>query len=95
MGELEAAQRHLTEALRRLEGALARRLSRGGGTNGQHADPGIGGDVEALRDECQRLNAALDEALRERDVVRAAAGSVVQRLDGSIDELDRLLEGEG
>ena len=94
MGELEAAQRHLTEALRRLESALARRLSRGGGTGNGSAGPGLAADVEALREECQRLNAALDEAMRERDMVREAAGAVVQRLDGSIDELDRLLEGE-
>lgn len=93
MGELEAAQRHLTESLRRLESALARRLSRTAGTNGG-SDPRLAGDVQALREECQRLNAALDEALRERDVVRATADSLVRRLDGSIDELDRLLEGE-
>lgn len=93
MGELEAAQRHLTEAVRRLESALTRRLSRNPGpTNG----PASGApDVDALRDECQRLNAALDHAMRERDEVREAADSVVRRLDGSIDELDRLLEDHG
>lgn len=91
MGDLEAAQRHLTEALGRLEGALTRRLSRPTFSEGD-ADPLVSGDMEAMRDECRRLNAALDEARRERDAVREAADAVVRRLDGSIDELDRLLE---
>lgn len=97
MGDMEAAQRHLTEALRRLEGALARRLSRAApsGNGSDHtgaAPPGFADDVAALREECQRLNSALDVAMRERDAVREAAGSVARRLDGSIEELDRLLE---
>ena len=95
MGELEAAQRHLTEALRRLENALALRLGRGSAAINGVADPGITSDVDALRDECRRLNAALDQAMRERDAVRETADAVVRRLDGSIDELDRLLEDHG
>jgi hypothetical protein len=93
MGELETAQRHLTEALQRLESALGRRLSRAAGGNGQ-ADPLVAADLEAMREECQRLNAALDEVARERDEVREAAQAVVRRLDGSIDDLDQLLGDE-
>lgn len=100
MGELEAAQRHLTESLRRLESALARRLSRGDRPVNGHPGPeggaaeraSLAADVDALRDECERLNVALDDAMRERDAVREVADTVVRRLDGSIEELDRLLE---
>lgn len=96
MGELEAAQRHLTEALRRLESALERRLATGGGpTNGHAGDPddreSLVADVGELRRECERLQSALDEAVRDRDAVRETADAVARRLDGSIDELDRLI----
>ena len=104
MAELEAAQRHLTEALRRLESALARRLSATGPAGA--VDPGgvevqnllaernaLADDVDALRRECERLYGAIDLAERERETARTAAHAVAQRLDGSIAELDRLLEG--
>lgn len=106
MGELEAAQRHLTEALRRLESALARRLSAGGGGAGNGHAAAVGSpelseiiaernglidDVGELRHECERLQGALDEAVRDREQVRDAADGVARRLDTSIEELDRLL----
>jgi chorismate mutase len=99
MGELEAAQRHLTEALRRLESALARRLSAGDGAGNGHSGSSeilsernaLAADVGELRHECERLQSALDEAMRDRDEVRHAADSVARRLDGSIEELDRML----
>lgn len=102
MAELEAAQRHLTEALRRLESALARRLSAGGPVpmvkNGEVRDlvnerNALADHADSLRQECERLHDALKVAEQEREVARSAADSVARRLDGSIAELDRLLEG--
>ena len=75
MADLETAERHLSAALERLQAALHRR-----GSGGLPA-PGVGSDlpddVVALQEECQTL--------------RAVASHVAQRLDSSIDELDRLL----
>lgn len=97
MADLEAAQRHLTESLRRLEAALARRLAQAPRSPANGGDAGrasaLAEDVDALRHECERLSAALEIAEQERQAARAAADAVARRLDGSIAELDRLLEG--
>jgi hypothetical protein len=74
MAELEAAERHLSAALERLQAALSRRRSGGAPASGVADLPD---DVIALQEECQTL--------------REVAGHVSQRLDRSIDELDRLL----
>ena len=50
-------------------------------------------DVRALRSECDRLSAALSEMQRDNAELRALTGQVARRLDGSIAEIDRLLEG--
>ena len=50
-------------------------------------------DVRALRSECDRLSAALSEMQREHDSLREVTGHVARRIDGSIAEIDRLLEG--
>jgi ubiquinone biosynthesis protein UbiJ len=96
MSDLETAQRHLNRALRRLESALARRVTRapgdGAGTDEQtlarHAE-----DVSALRSECDRLSMALGEAQHDNRSLREVSAHIAQRLDGSIAELDRLLGG--
>lgn len=75
MADLEAAERHLSAALERLQAALNRRLSGGAAASGASAD--LPEDVVALQEECQTL--------------REVAGHVSQRLDHSIDQLDRLL----
>jgi hypothetical protein len=77
MAELEAAEQHLSAALARLQSALNRRLVRGGGAplTGEQAD--LAEEVIALRDECYTL--------------REVTGHVVRRLDGSVEELDRLI----
>jgi hypothetical protein len=75
MAELEAAERHLSAALERLQAALNRRRSGGAPASGVAAD--LPDDVIALQEECQTL--------------REVAGHVSQRLDRSIHELDRLL----
>ena len=49
--------------------------------------------VGTLQAECDRLSTALSEAEREQKSLRAVSEDVAQRLDGSIDELNRLLEG--
>jgi hypothetical protein len=74
MAELEAAERHLSAALERLQAALNRRRSRAAAAPGAADLPD---DVIALQEECQTL--------------REVAGHVSQRLDRSINELDRLL----
>jgi hypothetical protein len=75
MAELEAAERHLSAALERLQAALNRRRSGAAPASGVASD--LPDDVVALQEECQTL--------------REVAGHVSQRLDRSIDELDRLL----
>jgi hypothetical protein len=75
MAELEAAERHLSAALERLQAALSRRGSGGLPAAGVASD--LPDDVVALQEECQTL--------------REVAGHVSQRLDRSIHELDRLL----
>jgi Domain of unknown function (DUF4164) len=97
MSQLETAQRHLNRALRRLESALERRLTRGG--NGEAAPRAEGGgthedvnrNLAMLRDQCDRLSVALNEAQHDNRTLREVNGQVTRRLDSSIAELDRLL----
>jgi septal ring factor EnvC (AmiA/AmiB activator) len=102
MSQLEAAQRHLTQALERLEDALALRLAQppAGTSSDQRAFAEITAerndlarDVRALRSECDRLSAALREMQRDNDDLRATTSQVARRIDGSVAEIDRLLEG--
>lgn len=100
MTELESAERHLGEALRRLENALARRLSRAPGADQQRVLQEIAAerdalarDVAVLRSECDRLSTALREAQQENWAIREASETVARRLDGSIGEIDRMLQG--
>jgi hypothetical protein len=100
MSQLEAAQQHLVEALK---DALARRLSQPPpGSDAEYEQAfaqlaadrdGLARDVGALRRECDRLSAALGEIQRDRDRLRTISGQVARRIDGSIAEIDRLLEG--
>jgi hypothetical protein len=96
MSQLETAQRHLNRALRRLEVALERKLARP--TNGGGSPDAAGGghdelnrDVALLRDQCDRLSEALNEAQHDNRTLREVNGAVARRLDSSIAELDRLL----
>ena len=103
MSEFETAQQHLAEALRRLETAVARRLMRppaAAGSGDRHAleeltaeRDDLARNVEVLRSECDRLSAALSEVQRDHRNLREVTGHVAQRIDGSIAEIDRLLEG--
>ena len=97
MSELETAQQHLELALQRFEDALARRLAATGGDEGtaqlDSEREKLARDVGTLQAECDRLGSALSEAEREQKSLRAVNEDVAQRLDGSIDELNRLLEG--
>jgi Domain of unknown function (DUF4164) len=101
MSQLEAAQRHLTRALRRLEAALEHRLSRPPGDSAG-SDPRALTQVGAERDQLarnlavlheqyDRLSVALSETQLDNRTLREANGRVARRLDGSIGELDRLL----
>jgi ubiquinone biosynthesis protein UbiJ len=96
MSQVHAAQQHLAEALRRLENALAHRLTQGG--SGAPADyerrlAAITAERNMLRGECDRLSAALSGMQREHRNLRDVTGHVARRIDGSIAEIDRLLEG--
>jgi len=98
MSALDIAEQHLTEALSRLEQALAHRMAA--------ADPdqvaafarlsderdALNRDVQMLREECSRLSTALQGAEQDRDAARKMTNEVAARLDVSIDELDRLIE---
>jgi hypothetical protein len=100
MSQFETAQRHLTEALKRLEAALEHRMiePHGGSVGG---GPGVGQiraerdelarNLGVLREQCDRLSVALSEAQHDNRTLRELSGHVAQRLDGSIVELDRLL----
>jgi ubiquinone biosynthesis protein UbiJ len=103
MSQLQTAQQRLAQALRRLENALARRL-----TQNLSAAPAeyqralaaitaerddLARDVGMLRSECDRLSAALSEMQRDHRNLRDLTGRVARRIDGSIAEIDRLLEG--
>jgi hypothetical protein len=103
MSEFATAQQHLAEALRRLESAVAKRLMRpppAAGAGGSQAlqqltaeRDDLARDVAVLRSECDRLSAALSEVQRDHRNLREVTGDVAQRIDGSIAEIDRLLEG--
>lgn len=103
MSELEAAKGRLIEALRRLEGALAERFAQpppGSAAEYQRAlaqitaeRDALARDVDVLRTECDRLSATLSETERDNHNLRDVTTHVAERLDGSIAELDRLLEG--
>jgi predicted nucleic acid-binding Zn-ribbon protein len=103
MSQLEAAQQHLQAALTRLENALARRLTpplSGAPEDYERAFAALTAerndlarDVGMLRSECDRLNAALSAIERDHRNLREVTGQVAQRIDGSIAEIDRLLEG--
>jgi flagellar export protein FliJ len=103
MSKLETAQRRLDQAVRRLEAALARRMGPPGDAAAlaeyERVLAQLGGerdhlasDLEGLRGECDRLSIALSEAQRERQALRQVTEQVASRLDGSIAEIDRLLE---
>ncbi|MDH3659237.1 MAG: hypothetical protein OEU92_04270 [Alphaproteobacteria bacterium] len=97
MSALKLAEQHLNEALSRLEQVMAKRLAA--------ADPDQAAvinrltgerdallrDVEGLRAECERLGVALNKAEREQDDIKATTEQVASRLDGSIEELDRMI----
>lgn len=98
MSDLNTAQRHLNEALRRLESALSRRLSSAPGAETEQAlraataeRDAMARDVTALRAECDRLREALREAEEEKRSLREVTDSIAERLDGSISEIDRML----
>ncbi len=101
MSQLETAQRHLTQALRRLEAALERRLSQPGGgptASGSRALAEMAAhrdeltrNLAALHEQCDRLSVALSEVQHDNRTLREMNGTVVRRLDGSIAELDRLV----
>jgi SMC interacting uncharacterized protein involved in chromosome segregation len=100
MAGLETAQRHVSEALQRLEAALVRRLSSAPGGGPQDNLEALNAerdrlarDVAALRGECDRLAAAVREAEEQNQSMRNLTESVARRLDGPISEIDRLLEG--
>jgi hypothetical protein len=102
MSELETAHQHLARALKRLETAVARRLMRppsAAGTNyRQGLERPIEGDdlardLDLLRSECDELSTALSDIQRDHRNLREVTSQVAQRIDGSIAEIDRLLEG--
>lgn len=100
MSSLDTAQRRLDDALERLQASLTRRLS---GTSDGDAESALRAataerdalarDMAELRSECERLREALREAEAEKRSLREVTGTIAARLDGSISEIDRLLEG--
>jgi septal ring factor EnvC (AmiA/AmiB activator) len=101
MSQLEAAQRHLTHALRRLETALEHRLTRpvaGSAASDSRALAAataerdeLARNLAMLHEQCDRLSVALNEAEHDNRSLRETNGHIGRRLEGSIAELDRLL----
>lgn len=97
MSALKIAEQHLNDALARLEHVMARRLAA--------ADPDQAAvinrltderdallrDIEGLRAECERLSDALKQAEHDRDAMRDVTEQAATKLDGSIEELDRII----
>ena len=107
MSTLDAAQKRLEDALRRVETALGQRPRVADASGGPQFDvsaverelaqlgaerDALAGDVDALRRECDRLSEALDAVQRDNAELRQINEQVARRLDGTIDELQRLLE---
>jgi chromosome segregation ATPase len=96
MSQLKTAQQRLTEALRRLESALTQQMMKSAsGAPGDYERrlAAIAAERNMLRAECDRLSAALSEVQQEHRNLREVTGHVAGRIDGSIAEIDRLLEG--
>lgn len=97
MSALEIAEQHLTQALSRLEQVMARRLAAADPDQAAVIDRLSGErdallrDVESLRTECERLGEALKSTAHERDDMKATTEKVANRLDSSIEELDRMI----
>jgi chorismate mutase len=97
MSALKIAEHHLTEAVTRLEHALAERVA--------HAGPGqrvriqklteerdaLARDIAALRQECERLSGKLAAAEREQAVLRELTSGAVQQLDEQIAGINRMI----
>jgi ABC-type phosphate transport system auxiliary subunit len=96
MSQLEAARKRLAEALTRLENALTQRLAQGGLVAPGDCErrlAAVTAERNMLRDECDRLSVTLSEMQRDHRNLRDVTGQVARRIDGSIAEIDRLLEG--
>ncbi len=48
-------------------------------------------DVDGLRAECERLGEALKTTQHEQDGIKTTTEQVANRLDNSIEELDRMI----
>ncbi len=103
MSSLDAAQRRLDDALKRVEAALGQRAQGAGPSDGSPAAArtlatvgaerdALSDHVSQLREECERLNEALAAAQRNNTALRQVNEEVARRLDGTIDELQQLLE---
>ena len=88
MSALDAAQRRLDVALGRLETAAAARSA--GQTEGAPVD--LVRQLDALKSECGELRRALEASRRDNDELRRLADDVAGRLDGTIADLNSLLE---
>lgn len=93
MSALQAAQRRLDQALAQLEAVLSRPRSEAD-TSYASTLPRVdlAPDVAALRDECGRLQTALETSQRENERLRALADDTALKLDSTIAELNMLLE---
>lgn len=97
MSPLELAEQHLNEALSRLEQVMARRLAAADPDQAAVIDRLSGerdallSDVESLRVECERLGEALKSTQHEHNDIKATTEQVANRLDSSIEELDRMI----
>lgn len=87
MSDLNTARRRLEDSVSKLEAAVASSRPPSDG------EAGLMRELAALRAECERLNEALAKAHEERGAVREASERVAERLDGTIAELDSILEG--
>ena len=102
MSSLDAAQKRLEDALRRVEAALIER-PRGAAQPDASAferelaqldaeRDALANDADELRRERDRLSEALEAVQRDNALLRLINEQVARRLVGTIGELQRLLE---
>ncbi|MCB1972202.1 MAG: DUF4164 family protein [Geminicoccaceae bacterium] len=89
MSALSRAQTRLEQAVARLEKALGEHEARSAESSGSED---VLHEVQALRDECRDLRGKLDRANRRHAHLQTVVSEVSVRLDGSITELDQMLE---
>lgn len=91
MSTLDGARQRLEKALESLETVLREAPRPAAATSDNEAV--LARDLELLREECNGLRRALDEALTRERALADTVGEVTDKLDRTIGELADIVEG--